>query len=123
MTKDEIIQALQLELAEYENQSDVNSARAMADKWAQDNGIALNDPNYLQAFNQVRGNLSIGGAGTGTATTTTTGDGIVSLTPIRSAEGVSYSTLPEMPTLEDIMQTGASQFGYIDRDWETPEDN
>lgn len=111
MTKDEIIQALQLELAEYENQSDINSARAMADKWAQDNGIALNDPNYLQAFNQVRGNLSIGGAGTGTATTTTTGDGIVSLTPIRSAEGVSYSTLPDMPTLEDIMQTGAPMFG------------
>ena len=63
MTKDEIIQALQLELAEYENQSDINSARAMADKWAQDNGIALNDPNYLQAFNQVRGNLSIGAQG------------------------------------------------------------
>ena len=118
MTKDEIIQALQLELAEYENQSDINSARAMADKWAQDNGISLSDPNYLQAFNQVRGNLSIGGAGTGTATTTTTGDGIVSLTPIRSAEGFNYytdeegkSTVPPMPTLEDIMQTGASQFG------------
>lgn len=108
MTRDEIIQALQLELAEYENQSDINSAQARADQWAQDNGIALNDPNYLQAFNQVRGQLSIGGAATGTATTT--GDGIVSLAPIRSAEGVSYSTLPDMPTLADVVQPGAAAF-------------
>lgn len=110
MTRDEIIQALRIELAEYENQSDINSAQARADQWAQDNGIALNDPNYLSAFSQVRGQLSIGGAGTGTATSTG-GTGIVSLTPIRSAEGVSYSTLPDMPTLEDVVQPGAAMFG------------
>ena len=109
MTRDEIIQALRLELAEYENQSDINSAQARADQWAQDNGIALNDPNYQSAFSQVRGQLSIGGAGTGT-TTTTSGPGIVSLTPIRSAEGVSYSTLPDMPTLADVVQPGAAAF-------------
>jgi len=118
MTRDEIAQALQLELAEYENQSDINTARIRADQWARDNGVALNDPNYLQAFNQVRGNLSIGGAGTGTATTTTTtGDGIVSLAPIRSAEGFNYytdeegkSTVPPMPTMADVVQPGAAAF-------------
>lgn len=109
MTRDEIIQALRLELAEYENQSDINTARARADQWAQDNGISLNDPNYLSAFSQVRGQLSIGGAGSG-KTTTGGGTGIVSLTPIRSAEGVSYSTLPDMPTLADVVQPGAAAF-------------
>ena len=109
MTRDEIIQALRLELAEYENQSDITSAQARADQWAQDNGISLNDPNYLSAFSQVRGQLSIGGAGSGT-TTTGGGTGIVSLTPIRSAEGVSYSTLPDMPTLSDVVQPGAAAF-------------
>lgn len=109
MTRDEIIQALQLELAEYENQSDINSAQARADQWAQDNGIALNDPNYQSAFSQVRGQLSIGGAATGT-TTTTGGPGIVSLTPIRSTTEGQLSTLPPMPTMADVVQPGAAAF-------------
>jgi hypothetical protein len=116
MTRDEIAQALQLELAEYENQSDINTARIRADQWARDNGVALNDPNYQSAFNQVRGQLSIGGAGTGT-TTTTGGPGIVSLAPIRSAESFNYytdeegkSTVPPMPTMADVVQPGAAAF-------------
>ena len=109
MTRDEIIQALRLELAEYENQSDINSAQARADQWAQDNGIALNDPNYQSAFSQVRGQLSIGGAGTGT-TTTTGGPGIVSLTPIRSTTEGQLSTLPPMPTMADTVVPGAAAF-------------
>jgi len=109
MTRDEIIQALRLELAEYENQSDINSAQARADQWAQDNGISLTDPNYLQAFSQVRGQLSIGGAGTGT-TTTTGGPGIVSLTPIRSTTEGQLSTLPPMPTMADTVVPGAAAF-------------
>tara|TARA_S200002703_G_scaffold42606_1_gene36986 strand:- start:13904 stop:15400 length:1497 start_codon:yes stop_codon:yes gene_type:complete len=104
MTKDEIARALQLELAEYENQSDINTARIRADQWAQDNGVPLNDPNYLQAFNQVRGQLSIGGSGTGTAT-----NGIVSLSPIRSAEGVDFQDLPPAPA--EPRQQGAAMFG------------
>jgi hypothetical protein len=109
MTRDEIAQALELELAEYENQSDINTARIRADQWAQDNGVAVNDPNYLQAFNQVRGQLSIGGAATGTATTTTGGDGIVSLSPIRSAEGANFQDLPLAPA--EPRQPGAAMFG------------
>jgi hypothetical protein len=108
MTRDEIARALQLELAEYENQSDINTARIRADQWAQDNGVALNDPNYLQAFNQVRGQLSIGGSGTGTATATG-GDGIVSLSPIRSAEGVDFQDLPLAPA--EPRQPGEAMFG------------
>lgn len=107
MTRDEIIQALRLELAEYESQSDISSARSRADQWARDNGIALNDPNYQSAFSQVRGQLSIGGSGSGTATG---GDGIVSLTPIRSTTDGQLSILPPMPTMADTVVPGAAAF-------------
>tara|TARA_Y100000114_G_scaffold153328_1_gene173081 strand:+ start:574 stop:2136 length:1563 start_codon:yes stop_codon:yes gene_type:complete len=107
MTRDEILKALLEELAEYENQSDINSARARADQWAQDNGISLNDPRYTQAFAQARGQLSIGGPATGTGTSpATTADGIVSLAPIRSAEGMDFQTLPPAPA--EPRQPGAA---------------
>ena len=105
MTRDEILKALLEELAEYENQSDVTSAEARADQWAQDNGISLSDPNYRQALAQARGQLSIGGQATGT-TPAATGDGIVSLSPIRSAEGVDFQTLPPAPA--EPRQPGAA---------------
>jgi hypothetical protein len=108
MTRDEIIQALRLELAEYESQSDINSARTRADQWARDNGISLSDPNYLQAFSQVRGQLSIGGSGSGTATGA---PGIVGLTPIRSTKDGQLSILPPMPTMADTVVPGAAMFG------------
>ena len=105
MTRDEILKALLEELAEYENQLDVTSAEARADQWAQDNGISLSDPNYRQALAQARGQLSIGGSATGTPPAAT-GDGIVSLAPIRSAEGVDFQDLPPAPA--EPRQPGAA---------------
>jgi len=105
MTREEILQALLEELSEYENQSDVTSAEARADQWAQDNGISLSDPNYRQALAQARGQLSIGGEATGT-TPAATGDGIVSLSPIRSAGPDSFTLLPPAPA--EPRQPGAA---------------